>query len=163
MSNLIVFFSRNGENYVSGSVKKLEIGNTQRVADIILKSIDTDFLKLEMAKPYSNIYNECTNQAQVDLRKDARPILSYCPKSIEDYDTIYLGYPNYWGTMPMVLFTFLESFDFSGKTIKPFCTHEGSGLGSSIGDIKRLCPTAIMDTPEAASAGNVFYNIAFGK
>jgi len=61
---------------------------------------------------------------------------------IASYDVIYLGYPNRWGTMPMAIFTFLESYDFSGKTIVPYCTHEGSGLGSSKRDIKKLCPTA---------------------
>lgn len=72
----------------------------------------------------------------------ARPELREYPDSLEPYDTVYLGYPNYWGTMPMPVFTFLEHFDFSGKTIRPFCTHEGSGLGHSVEDIRRLCPGA---------------------
>lgn len=70
------------------------------------------------------------------------PALRALPDHLEDYDTIYLGYPNYWGTMPMCVFTFLASFDFTGKTILPFCTHEGSGLGRSEADIRRLCPGA---------------------
>ena len=81
-------------------------------------------------------------QAQADQRQDARPALRALPDHLEDYDTIYLGYPNYWGTMPMCVFTFLASFDFTGKTILPFCTHEGSGLGRSEADIRRLCPGA---------------------
>ena len=81
-------------------------------------------------------------QAQADQRQDARPALRAPPDHLEDYDTIYLGYPNYWGTMPMCVFTFLASFDFTGKTILPFCTHEGSGLGRSEADIRRLCPGA---------------------
>ncbi len=142
MPNLIVFFSRIGENYVSGEIKNLKIGNTQHVADMIQKLIGGETFQIEMAKPYSKIYNECTNEAQADQRRNARPELSCYPESIEEYNTIYLGYPNYWGTMPMAVFTFLEHFNFAGKTIKPFCTHEGSGLGSSVSDIKKLCPTA---------------------
>ena len=75
-------------------------------------------------------------------RRDARPELKEYPDSLDEYDTIYLGYPNYWGTMPMAVFTFLERFDFSGKTICPFCTHEGSGMGHSETDIRNLCPGA---------------------
>ena len=67
-----------------------------------------------------------------------------CPESIDNYDLIYLGFPNYWGTMPMAVFTFLERFNFCGKTIKPFCTHEGSGMGSSENDIKMLCSDAVI-------------------
>lgn len=69
-------------------------------------------------------------------------MLKSFPDSIKPYDVIYLGYPNYWGTMPMAVFTFLEQFDFTGKTIKPFCTHEGGGMGRSEQDLKRICPTA---------------------
>lgn len=142
MSSLIVFFSRKDENYVSGMLKHLEVGNTKRVADMIHEFIVGDVFQIEMKKPYSKKYNECTDEAQADQRRNARPELVDYPESIDSYDTIYLGYPNYWGTMPMAVFTFLEHFDFTGKTIKPFCTHEGSGLGSSVNDIKRLCPTA---------------------
>mgnify|MGYP004466529553 FL=1 len=95
-----------------------------------------------MTLPYSDDYNECIQQAQEDQRRDARPALQALPESLDQYDTIYLGYPNYWGTMPMHIFTFLEAFDCSGKTICPFCTHEGSGLGRSEADIRRLAPKA---------------------
>ena len=70
------------------------------------------------------------------------------------YDTIYLGYPNYWGTMPMAVFTFLERYDFTGKTIHPFCTHEGSGLGHSEKDIRRLCPGAKVEAGLAIQGGH---------
>lgn len=74
---------------------------------------------------------------------------------MEQYSEIYLGFPNYWGTMPMAVFTFLEHFDFSGKIIKPFCTHEGSGLGGSINDIRKLCPEAKVETGLAIRGGSV--------
>ena len=82
--------------------------------------------------------------AQANQRKGARPALKAFPESIEQYDTIYLGYPNYWSTMPMAVFTFLEHFDFTSKTIKPFCTHEGSGMGVSERDIKNICKGAVV-------------------
>ena len=79
-----------------------------------------------------------------DQKRDARPELKEYPDSLDAYDTVYLGYPNYWGTMPMPVFTFLEHFDFSGKVIRPFCTHEGSGMGRSEADIRRICPDAVV-------------------
>ena len=105
-------------------------------------------------QPYARDYNECIAQAQEDQKRNARPELKSYPESIDGYDTIYLGYPNYWGTMPMAVFTFLEHFDFSGKTIKPFCTHEGSGLGSSVEDIRRTCPGAEVKEGLAVRGGN---------
>ena len=103
-------------------------------------------------RPYANDYNFCIEEAQNDQRRDARPELKSYPDSIASYDDIYLGFPNYWGTMPMPVFTFLQHFDFSGKTIHPFCTHEGSGLGRSLSDIQRLCTKALI-APALAISG----------
>lgn len=155
MASIIIYFSRKDENYVNGMIKNLAIGNTEIVAGMIQKLTGADIFKVEPIQPYSKNYNECIAQAQADQNRNARPELKNYPESLEQYDTIYLGYPNYWGTMPMVLFTFLERFDFNGKTIKPFCTHEGSGLGHSIEDIKRLCPTAIVEKGLALHGGSV--------
>ncbi len=139
---LIVYYSRADENYVSGVIKNLRVGNTKIVAGIIKELTGADAFKIEQAVPYSKSYNECIEQARSDRNGNVRPELAAFPKSIENYKTVYLGYPNYWSTMPMAVFTFLEKFDFSGKIIKPFCTHEGSGLGESVKDIARLCPNA---------------------
>lgn len=152
---LIAFYSRADENYVNGMIKKLEIGNTEVAAGIIHELTGADMFKIEQLNPYSKIYNECIVEAQEDQRRNARPELKSYPESIEGYDVIYLGYPNYWSTMPMAVFTFLEHFDFSGKTIKPFCTHEGSGLGGSVKDIKKLCPTAKVEAGLAIHGGSV--------
>ena len=97
-----------------------------------------------MKEPYSPVYMTCIDQAKKDLRAGARPELVSMPESIDEYDTIVLAYPNYWGTMPMAVFTFLEQFDFSGKTILPLCTNEGSGLGSSECDIKKYAKGAVL-------------------
>lgn len=142
MSAIIVYFSRTGENYVSGAIKKLDVGNTEAAAKMLQKLTGADMFKIEPVMPYSDIYNDCIEQAKQDKERNARPEIVSYPESLDKYDTIYLGYPNYWGTMPMCVFTFLEHFDLTGKTIKPFCTHEGSGMGSSESDLKRICKGA---------------------
>lgn len=139
---LIAFYSRADENYVSGMLRNLTVGNTEVAAGILQELTDADLFKIEQVQPYAKGYNQCIAQAQEDQKRDARPELKAYPESIDAYDTIYLGFPNYWSNMPMAVFTFLEHFDFNGKTIKPFCTHEGSGMGRSEKDIKRLCPNA---------------------
>lgn len=145
MSQIVVFFSKKGENYVSGSIQDLTVGNTERVAENISSINGSELFELEMVNPYSNSYNDCIEEAKNDKQKNVYPPLKAMPESIDEYDTIFLGYPNYWGTMPMAVFTFLNTFDFTGKKIKPFCTHEGSGLGNSVKDIQRMCPTAIVE------------------
>ena len=156
MSNtLIVFYSRADENYVSGMLKQLDIGNTEVAAGIIRELTDGELFKLEQVQAYSKDYNECIAEAQEDQKRNARPELKRYPDTIEGYDTIYLGFPNYWGTMPMAVFTFLEHFDFDGKIIKPFCTHEGSGMGNSVNDIKRLCPGAKVEKGLAIRGSSV--------
>ena len=134
---LIAFFSRADENYFGGAMRYVKVGNTEIVANIMKELIPADTFKIEMKDPYSPVYMTCIEEAKKDLREGARPELVSMPESIDDYDTVVLAYPNYWGTMPMAVFTFLEQFDFSGKTILPLCTNEGSGMGSSERDIKR--------------------------
>lgn len=156
MSNiLIAYFSRAGENYVGGSIRRLEVGNTEIAAKMIAGLTGGELCKIEPAVPYSDQHMTCIEEAKRDLQADARPALKAVPESISRYDTVYLCYPNYWGTMPMAVFTFLEHFDFSGKTIHPLCTNEGSGLGSSEADIRRLCPGAALKPGLAVVGGQV--------
>ncbi len=137
---LIAFFSRADENYFGGAMRYVTVGNTEIVVNGMKEMIEADTFKIEMKKPYSPVYMTCIDEAKKDLRVDARPELTNYPDSIDAYDTIILAYPNYWGTMPMAVYTFLDRYDFSGKTILPLCTNEGSGMGSSERDIKRLAP-----------------------
>ena len=139
---LIAYFSRADENYFGGSMRYIEVGNTEVAVGKIRELIGADVFKIEMVKPYSKDYMTCIDEAKADLRAKARPELVTMPGSIDDYDTIILAYPTYWGTMPMAVFTFLEKFDFSGKTILPLCTNEGSGMGISERDIEKTCPGA---------------------
>ena len=139
---LIAFFSRADENYFGGAMRYVKVGNTEIVANIIKDLIPADTFKIEMKNPYSPVYMTCIEEAKKDLRAKARPELVSMPASIDEYDTVILAYPNYWGTMPMAVYTFLENFDFTGKTILPLCTNEGSGMGSSEREIRKTCPGA---------------------
>ena len=87
----------------------------------------------------------CIAQAKEDKQTGKRPEILNLPQDIDQYDEIYLGYPNYWGTMPMAVYTFLESYDFTGKKIHPFCTHEGSGLSNTESDIKKSAKGAVIE------------------
>lgn len=124
--NLVAYYSRASKNYFGGSLKVIDKGNTEYAAEIIAMLTGGELFKIDQKTPYSDDYKSVLKQAKFDQQKNIRPELTGYPDSIAEYDTIYLGYPNYWGTMPMAVFTFLEKHDFSGKTIMPFCTHEGS-------------------------------------
>ena len=139
---LIAFFSRADENYFGGAMRYVKVGNTEIVCDLMKDMIPADTFKIEMKNPYSPVYMTCIEQAKKDLREKARPELVSYPDSIDEYDTVILAYPNYWGTMPMAVFTFLEKYAFTGKTILPLCTNEGSGMGSSERDIRKYAPGA---------------------
>ena len=139
---LIAFFSRADENYFGGAMRYVKVGNTEIVCDIMKDMIPADSFKIEMKNPYSPVYMTCIDQARKDLRERVRPELVSIPESIDDYDTVVLAYPNYWGTVPMAVVTFLEHFNFTGKTILPLCTNEGSGMGGSERDIRKYAPGA---------------------
>ena len=133
---LVAYFSRAGENYFGGAIKSVAVGNTEICADLIKQAFpDADLFKIEMAAPYK------------------RPALTALPESIAAYDAIVLGYPNYCGTIPMAVATFLEAFDFTGKKLLPYCTNEGSGMGRSEKDLRKLCPTAVI-APGLAITGS---------
>ena len=140
MKPLIVYYSRPGKNLVDGVVRDLRIGNTELAATILQKLTRGELFRLEPEKDYSSDYYRCIDQARQDLQKRRYPKLKRLPEHLADYPVIYLGYPNYWGTMPMPVFSFLKKCDLSGKQIWPFCTHEGGGMGRSEADLQILCP-----------------------
>lgn len=142
---LIVYYSRKGENYVNGSVKSLAKGNTEVVAEMIAGLTGGDLFEIDTVKPYAADYYTCIEEAKAELQRNARPELKAYPDSLDEYDTIFVGYPNWWGTMPMAMFTFLEHYDLSGKRILPFCTNEGSGMGGSERDLKKTCKGATVE------------------
>ena len=118
-------------NYVSGKIVDLPVGNTERAAQMLRLFTGGDLFHIRTASVYPNDYQEVVKIAKKEKADNARPVLERDIDSIDDYDVIFLGYPNWCGTMPMALWTFLESHDFTDKTIYPFCTHEGSGVGHS--------------------------------
>ena len=142
MSDLVIYFSRNGENYFGGVLKNIEKGNTEVIAEYIKEITGADLFKVEPKVDYPEDYMECIDVAKKEQQNDARPKIKESLDDISSYDTIYIGFPNWWGTLPMPMFTQLEQLDFSDKTVKPFVTHEGSGFGSSQRDLKKLCEGA---------------------
>ena len=115
-------------------------GNTREIATQIHEKVGGDIFEIKTVQTYPAEYNECVQVAKREQQNDERPQLATEIPDMASYDVVFLGYPNWWGAMPMPCFTFLEKYDFSGKTIIPFCTHEGSRLGRSVRDITRLCP-----------------------
>ena len=138
---LVVYYSRTGQNYTSDGIVNLKKGNTQVVAEQIQKLTKADIFRLETVKEYAVDYYECTQEAKEELNAKARPALK-ADIDISKYDTIYLGWPCWWSTYPMCVATFLEAHDWSGKTVIPFTTHEGSGFGQSLRDLKAAIPAA---------------------
>lgn len=128
---------------MDGSVRFLKRGNNEVIVDKIMAALpDADVFRIETVKKYKEDYYELIEEAKQELRAKARPELTDTVKDMDQYDTIILGYPNWWGIPPMAVFSFLESYDFAGKKIVPFCSHEGSGLGGSIRQIKMAVPDA---------------------
>lgn len=136
---LIVFFSHAGENYNVGNIK---VGNTKLVADEIQKVTGGDEFEIVANKNYDLPYNDLVNVAKEETEKGEKPSFKGEVKNIDDYDTVFIGGPIWWGTYPRVMFTFFDKYDLNGKTIIPFSTHEGSGLGSVVEDLKTLYPNA---------------------
>jgi len=119
-------------------------GNTREIANQIHKSAGSDIFEIQSVKPYPHNYDAVVEQAKQELESDHKPALKTKMENIKPYDLVYIGYPIWWGTFPAPVKTFLSEYDFSGKTILPFCTHEGSGLGRSITDISNLCPKSTL-------------------
>lgn len=119
-------------------------GNTQGIAEEIQAQTGADLFEIQMVEPYSTDYNTVLEQAQQDQNAQARPELSTHVEDMEQYDTILLGYPNWWASIPMPVASFLEEYDFTGKTIVPFCSHGGGRFGQSLTAITKLVPEAVL-------------------
>lgn len=139
--SLIAYFSRADENYGVGVIQK---GNTEKIAEIIAKKTGGRLFHIETAAPYPKGYKECTDTAKREKNENARPKLKNGVDRFDYYDVIYLGYPIWWGDMPMALYTFIEGHNWKGKTVIPFCTHEGSGLSGTDSKIAKACRGAVV-------------------
>ncbi|MBQ6002487.1 MAG: NAD(P)H-dependent oxidoreductase [Synergistaceae bacterium] len=123
--SLVVVFSHTGENYNVGYIEK---GNTMLLAEMIAHETGSELFEVKPVKPYPTKYDDCTDLAKREQNQNARPAILE-DKDISEYDTIFFGYPIWWGDIPMCMYTFIEAHDWNGKRIVPFCTHEGSGAG----------------------------------
>ena len=135
---LVAFFSRTGENYAVGRIEK---GNTHIIAEMIAAETGGVLFRIEPQTPYPDDYAECAETAKRELNAKARPAIK-SDINVEEYEVVFVGYPNWWGDMPMPVYTFMEKHDWQGKTVIPFCTHEGSGLSGTENKLKTACKGA---------------------
>ncbi len=151
MKSIIIYFSRADENYIVGYIEK---GNTEVIAEYIKEITNADIFKVEPLISYSKEYNICIEEAKIRTKTHNAPIKEKVP-DISDYEIIYIGVPVYWGGMPEEMFTALKEKDFNGKIIKPFVTHEGSGLSTIPSQLKNICKGAKIENGLAIQGSKV--------
>ena len=143
-NNLIIYYSRKGQNYWNGSIRELKKGNTEIVAEFIQKAVGGDLFEIETVQDYPVDYMQTTEVAQEELRAKARPELKKYLDDISEYDNVFVCGPCWWGTFPMAILTQLEKLDLTGKKVFSVMTHEGSGLGGSERTLRDVCKGAII-------------------
>jgi flavodoxin len=148
--SIVIYFSHTGENYAVGVIKE---GNTAKVAKEIAHQTGASIWEIKEADPYPVKYDDCITRAKKELQAKARPAFVGTAPDLAAYDTIYLGYPNWWGSAPMVVYTLLDKSKADGKRILPFCTHEGSGLGSTASKLAKAYPNAKIEQKGLAIRG----------
>ena len=136
---IVIFFSHAGENY---SVGNIEVGNTKIVADYISEITGADQFEVVAVKSYDMPYNKLIDVAKKEQQAGEKPAFKGKIDNLADYDIVFVGTPIWWGTFPQVMFTFFDKYDLNGKKVYPFSTHEGSGLGSIVRDLRRIYPKA---------------------
>ena len=153
--NLVIYFSRKGQNYVDGNIVRLEKGNTELVAEYIRDAVGADLFEIETVKEYPDDYMECTEVAKQEQRDNARPKLKAYLHDIKEYDNIVIAGPCWWGTYPCAVFAQLEKLHFRGKHVFPVMTHEGSGEANSRSDLKKFCTGAKVEKAFAIRGSSV--------
>ena len=151
--NLVIYYSRRGENYFGGSIRSVAKGNTEYCVEYIQNAVGADVFQVETVKEYSKDYMTCTQEAQEETRSGERPELKKYLNSVADYDNIFVCGPCWWGTYPMAVFSQLERLDWNGKKVFAVMTHEGSGMGSSERDLKNMCKGAVFGGSLAVGGG----------
>ena len=136
---IVIFFSHAGENYSVGNIK---VGNTKIVADYISEITGADQFEVVAVKSYDMPYNKLIEVAKKEQQAGEKPAFKGKIDNLADYDIVFVGTPIWWGTFPQVMFTFFDKYDLNGKKVYPFSTHEGSGLGSIVRDLRRIYPKA---------------------
>ena len=154
MNNLVIYYSRRGQNYVNGSIRNLAKGNAEIITEYIRNTVDADIFEVDTVKPYDKDYMVCIEEAKAELRAKARPELKEMLSDISGYDNIFIVGPNWWGVYPMAMYTQLEALDFTGKTVHYVVTHEGSGLGGVPKTMKDACKGAKIGASLAVQGGS---------
>lgn len=139
---LVAYFSLAGEQYGVGVIEE---GNTSIIAHMIAEQTGADLFEIEAVTPYPESHSELLSVSRQEMSENARPAIVGTVENMADYDTVFIGYPNWWGDMPMIVYNFLESYDFSDKTVIPFCTHGGSGLSGTESTIAELTGANMLD------------------
>ena len=149
---LIVYFSKTGENYNVGNI---DVGNTAMMASYMKEYLNADSFEIVPVNKYSDDYEECKKEATKEMNENARPKIQNKVNNFDLYDTVFIGYPIWWGDMPMIVYTFMEEYDFTGKTVIPFNTHEGSGNAGTYSTIKSKLSGANVNTNGLALQGKI--------
>ena len=140
-NQLVVYFSLAGEQY---NVGVIEEGNTSIIAHMIAEELDADLFEIQPLSDYPKTHSELLDVSRAEMDSGERPAIADTIDNFNDYDVLFIGYPIWWADMPMIVYNFLESYDFDGKVIVPFCTHGGSGLAQTESTIAELCPNAVL-------------------
>ena len=128
-----------------------ESGHTKAIAGDIQAYVGGELVQIEPVKPYPTEYQELVDLAKKEQNDNARPEIKTRIENLDQYNVIFLGFPNWWSSMPMPVYTFVEENKLNGKTIIPFCTHGGGGLGHTIEDLRKLCPNSNILKPFSIS------------
>ena len=152
--SLVIYYSRKGQNYFSGSIRSVTKGNTEYVAEYIAGAVGADIFEIDTVRPYSADYTQCTEEAKREKKEDARPELKEYLTDVSGYRNLFVCGPCWWGTFPMAVFSQLDRLDLKGKNLFAVMTHEGSGLGSSVKDLKRMYPDAAVGDGLAIGGGS---------
>lgn len=152
--NLIIYYSRAGQNYVNGAIEDLPVGNTKVVVEFIKNAVGAGVFEVKTVKPYSADYTTCTEEAKKELREGARPELASYLENLDGYKNVFVCGPCWWGTYPMAIFSQLERLDWEDKVVLPLMTHEGSGLGHCTKDLWKICKGATIGEGLAVHGGD---------
>lgn len=153
--SIVIYFSHTGENYSVGFITE---GNTAKVAKEIAAQTGATLWEIKEKEPYPEKYTTCIELAKKELEAKACPEFVGEMPDLSEYDTIYLGYPNWWSAAPMIIYSFLDAAQIDGKTILPFCTHEGSGLGSTARKLAAAYPGLKIEQKGLELFGHVAQN-----
>ena len=152
---LVAYFSRADENYADSGLEWLEVGHTKVMAGYIVEALGADEYEIVPKEAYPEGYDDCCDVAKQEQADDARPAIANALPDVAGYDTIFLGCPIWWGDEPMIVRTFLDGVDLSGKTVVPFTTHGGSGLGSVPSNLQAALPNVTVLEGHAVAGTSV--------